>query len=137
MHSHSPREGDIFKVLHIGGHSFTIRYGYYTESERGNTEPIPLYPCFLCEPHYDPDGFPLITRIQDACEHYIPLSGEDGDGWCADCIYCNTDNEPIGICQCLHRRCVPSPQLHLHNSSSIYLTAASPLETAQHKEETL
>ena len=137
MHAHSPREGDIFTVLQVGGHSFTIRYGYYTEAERGNTEPIPLFPCFLCDPRYDPDGFPLITRIQDACEHYVPLSGEDGDGWCADCIYCNSGTQPIGICQCIHRRCI-SPQDHSHPvNRNIHLSAVIPLKTAQPKEETL
>lgn len=104
MHVQLPREGDIHEVVQVGGHSFTIRYGYYDESERHTTDPIPIYPCFITEPHYTADGFPLVTRIQDACEHYFAGEGTQGDGWCADCLHCSDDQGEIGICQCLHRR---------------------------------
>ena len=108
MNSHLPREGDIHEVVSVGGHSFTIRYGYYDESERHNADPIPIYPCFISDPHYTREGHPLVTRIQDACEHY--MSEEDtGDGWCADCIHCAGSHFEIGICQCEHRRKHPSP----------------------------
>ena len=104
MSTTTPREGDIHEVVCVGGHSFTIRYGYYKESERDSTDPIPIYPCFLSDPHYTEEGLPLITRIQDACEHYATEPGDGGDGWCADCLHCSGDQGEIGICQCEHRR---------------------------------
>lgn len=102
MQSNVPAEGDVFDILQVGGHSFTIRYGYYDEAERHITEPIPIYPSFEKEPCYTVEGYPLITRVQDACKHYSPLG--DGDGWCADCVYCASADLEIGICRCEHRR---------------------------------
>lgn len=104
MNAAASREGDVYEIVCVGGHCFTIRYGYYDEAERDVTEPIPIYPCFQTDPHYTEDGFPLITRIQDACEHYYTGDGNVGDGWCADCLYCSGDQGEIGICQCTHRQ---------------------------------
>lgn len=100
----TPREGDIHEVVCVGGHSFTIRYGYYAEEERHNTDPLPIYPSFIEEPHYTEEGHPLVTRIQDACEHYKTEEDSDGDGWCADCVHCDGSHEAIGICRCPHRQ---------------------------------
>ena len=97
------QEGDIHEIVDVGGHRFTIRYGYYDASERHSTDPIPVYPCFLSHPHYTKEGFPLITRIQDACEYYYP-GHLNGDGWCADCLHCSGEHGEIGICQCSQRR---------------------------------
>lgn len=104
MNSHLPREGDIHEVICIGGYSFTIRYGYYSETERSSTDPIPIYPCFISDPHYTEEGHPLVTRIQDACEHYETGEGSAGDNWCADCVHCCSAHQEIGICRCEHRR---------------------------------
>lgn len=98
-----PREGDIYDIIYVGGHSFTIRYGFYDEAERGSSDPIPIFPCFLTRPMHTGEGMPLVTRIQDACEHYSAVHGE-GDGWCADCIHCANVHNEIGICRCEHRR---------------------------------
>lgn len=98
-----PCEGDIHDIVCVGGHSFTIRYGYYDEAERCSTEPLPVYPCFISNPAYTKDGHPLVTRIQDACEFYSPQS-EAGDGWCADCTHCDSQHEVIGICRCVSRK---------------------------------
>ena len=98
------QEGQIHEVVCIGGHSFTIRYGYYDEAERSSTDPIPIYPCFISDPRYTQDGYPLVTRIQDPCEYYLPAAGAAGDGWCADCIHCSSEHEEIGICRCSHRK---------------------------------
>lgn len=103
MNRMTPQEGDIHEVVCVGGHSFTIRYGYYTEAERNITDPLPIYPCFVTDPHYTEEGLPLVTRIQDACEHYRAIQGE-GDGWCADCVHCHNAHAEIGICQCPYRR---------------------------------
>jgi len=102
MKSNTPVEGDIFDIVSVGGHQFTIRYGFYEEAERGTTDPIPIYPCFIRDPHYTLEGQPLITRVQDACEHYAPAG--DGDGWCADCIHCSSTEFEIGVCRCENRR---------------------------------
>ncbi len=104
MKSNTPREGDVFDILCVGGHQFTIRYGYYEEAERGVTDPIPIYPCFVENPMYTEDGHPLVTRIQDACEHYHTSEENGGDGWCSDCIHCHSTHEEIGICRCPYRR---------------------------------
>lgn len=98
------REGDIHEVICVGGHSFTIRYGYYSDAERHSTDPIPIYPCFITNPHYTQEGHPLVTRVQDACEHYHTDEGSGGDGWCADCVHCSNTQHEIGICRCDHRR---------------------------------
>ena len=99
-----PREGDVHEMICVGGHSFTIRYGYYSESERHSTDPIPIYPCFISDPRYTDEGYPLVTRIQDACEHYAAGEENAGDGWCADCVHCTSEHTEIGICRCVHRR---------------------------------
>lgn len=98
-----PQEGDIYDVVYVGGHSFTIRYGFYEDMDREGNDPIPIFPCFLTEPKHTKDGMPLVTRIQDACEHYEATDGE-GDGWCADCIHCQIWQTEIGICNCPERR---------------------------------
>ena len=103
MQNSTPREGDIFDIVHVGGHQFTIRYGYYEEAERGKVDPIPIYPCFIRNPMYTVEGYPLVTRIQDVCEHYCTDEDSGGDGWCADCIHCQNAHEEIGICRCVHR----------------------------------
>ena len=104
MKSNTPIEGDIFDIVFVGGHRFTIRYGYYEEAERGTADPIPIYPCFIKDPHYTIEGHPLVTRVQDACEHYQTQEQGEGDGWCADCVHCTGVHHVIGICQCEHRR---------------------------------
>lgn len=121
MRTTIPREGDVHEVVSVGGHSFTIRYGYYDELERSSTDPIPIYPCFLTDPHYTEEGFPLITRIQDACEHYAAEHEGGGDGWCADCLHCSGDHGEIGICQCIHRR---KPARHLEISAPPHQNSA-------------
>lgn len=105
MNKAKPREGEIYKIITVAGHHFTIRYGYYTDDERMSQEPIPIFPCFESQPLYCKDGFPLVTRIQDSCEHYLVQEGRDGDGWCADCVYYPDEHADIGVCQCAHRRC--------------------------------
>lgn len=104
MEKSKPVEGEVHEVICIGGHSFTIRYGYYSEKERGISDPIPVYPCFISDPHYTQEGQPLVTRIQDACEYYCVSGNEPGDGWCADCIHCAISHDVIGICECEQRR---------------------------------
>lgn len=102
MENHVIREGDIYEVTSVGGHSFMIRYGYYAEEDRHTADPMPIYPCFVSEPKYTSEGHPLITRMQDACHHYMSENG--GDGWCADCAHADSWNGQIGICRCKNRK---------------------------------
>ena len=50
---HRIRDGDLYKIAVIADKSFTIRYGYSTESEREKWEPTPIYPDLSkkIEPH--------------------------------------------------------------------------------------
>ena len=104
MYLTRPKEGDIFETVNIDGHSFVIRYGYYDQQERYTSPPLPIYPNFLTNPVHTSDGYPLITRIQDACQHYRTSDASEGDDWCADCIHCSCTGNEIGICLCSHNR---------------------------------
>ena len=99
-----PNEGDLYKVIHLYGHTFSIFYGYYETFERDNpeVEPMPIYPDFLAKPQYTTDGFPFVTKMQDTCIHY---SGKlSGFSECAECRYYLHGDELIGICTCSRNR---------------------------------
>lgn len=95
-----PAEGDLYKVLHIEGHSFPLYYGYYEECDRDNPvmEPMPIYPDFTKEPLFTARGNPFVTQMQDACLHYEGRIGSCCD--CADCRHFAHGEELIGICTC-------------------------------------
>ncbi len=98
-----PKEGDVYKLICIGGQAFEIRYGYYSDSERELGEPIPIFPDFLSMPQYDTNGRPYVTHIQEPCEHYDTGKAYGGDGWCADCIYYSDKDKGISICNCFKK----------------------------------
>jgi len=94
------KEGDLFKKLEISGECFEIYYGYYEDCERENPaiSPMPIYPNFLKEPKYTADGFPFVTKMQDACKHY---NGKDTKyNECAECTFYTHGDDFIGICKC-------------------------------------
>lgn len=98
------REGDLYRVVHIGGETFVIRFGYYEDYERQNVliEPMPIYPDFGNNPRYTRDGFPFVTKMQDACPFYkgkLRMSNE-----CAECEFFAQGEDLLGICTCLQRR---------------------------------
>ena len=66
------KEGDLYRVLEIGGARFEIRYGYYEELDRVGkyNDPIPIYPNFLENPQYNNEGYPFVTEMQDTCVYY-------------------------------------------------------------------
>lgn len=99
-----PTEGELYKVLHIEGHSFPLYYGYYEKCDRDNpaVEPMPIYPDFLKEPRYTSGGFPFVTQMQDACRFFVGRAGPCGD--CADCRHFAHGAELIGICTCLDNK---------------------------------
>ncbi len=94
------QEGDLFKSLEIHGHRFDIYYGYYEDCERENpaVDPMPIYPDFLNAPHYTASGAPFVTKMQDACEHYIGKVTAYKE--CAECAYYSHGDDFIGICTC-------------------------------------
>ncbi len=95
-----PREGALYKVVDLHGQQFPLYYGYYEEWERENpgVEPMPIYPDFLAQPQYTPEGFPFVTKMQDPCKHYQGEAGSYHD--CAECSYYRHGDELIGICVC-------------------------------------
>ena len=89
------RDGDPYKTIRIGDKVFDIRYGYYEEFEREHNEPVPIYPDFIKEPAYL-DGYPLVTAMQDVCEHF---DGDDADIGCLVCKYYERCEDLIGKCK--------------------------------------
>lgn len=96
----APREGDLYKVLNVGGHTFPIYYGYYEECDRaaGDLDPMPIYPDFTAQPHYTESLFPLVTKMQDACPHYQGTAGSFAD--CGECAFFLPGEDLIGTCTC-------------------------------------
>lgn len=91
-------EGELYKVLNVGGTEFPLYYGYYEEFERNSpsAEPIPIYPDFLKEPQYTQEGKPFVTKMQDACAVYRGTMYDTNE--CGECIYFEPGEELIGIC---------------------------------------
>lgn len=100
-----PREGDLYKSLHISGQTFPIYYGYYEELDRNSkyNDPIPIYPDFHTAPQYDAQGHPFVTAMQDACSHYKGRQKRDKD--CASCAHFRRGEALIGICRCPQKKC--------------------------------
>ena len=72
-----PKEGDLFKVINLHGHTFQLYYGYYENCDRDNpaVDPMPIYPDFVAEPRFTSEGFAFVTKMQDPCKHYFGKSG--------------------------------------------------------------
>lgn len=119
---HVPKEGELYKLVQIGDHSFPLYYGYYEKCDRDNPamEPMPIYPDFTKAPHYTRDGFPIVTQMQDGCEFFDGDSIYESD--CADCRYFAHADELIGLCTCpKNRRLHPELRSHqpaVENSSA-------------------
>lgn len=95
-----PKEGDVYKVLHIHDHKFELLYGYYEACERENPaiDPMPIYPDFVKEPWFTKEGLPFVTKMQDICEHYHGKNACFSE--CADCGYYSHGEDLIGVCVC-------------------------------------
>lgn len=103
MNRQTHEEGELYKVITVAEHTFTIRYGYYEEYERAHSEPMAVFPNFEAAPCYTSSGYPLATRIQDKCPYFRSRSGVD-NGWCADCAYYPDEWAEIAVCHCEERR---------------------------------
>ena len=102
--SSAPKEGDLYKILIIHDCTFQLRYGYYDDEERGNplVEPMPIYPDFYKTPQYTREGFPFVTKMQDACSCYRGKQSEFCE--CAECDFYSHGDDLIGICICPQHR---------------------------------
>ncbi len=98
------KEGDIYKIFTVFGETFKIHYGYYSEAEREQWHPTPIFPNFRKFPKYTGDGKPFVTVFQDICNHYIAKEQNSGENWCFDCVHYTHGEEKIGICECIKRR---------------------------------
>ncbi len=107
-------EGDLYKIIDIHGHIFEIYYGYYEDCDRENptVDPMPIYPDFLENPEYTNDGFPFVTKMQDACSHYQGRITKEND--CADCRFYSHGDELIGICMCTKNRVLSDQTENMH-----------------------
>ena len=104
MSSSIHREGELYKVYTFDHHTFEIRYGYYDPKERGRVEPLPVYPDLHEKPHFNLEGFPIVTMIQPPCKHYKPADSSRPEFWCGDCRYYAGGHDEISLCNCRHRK---------------------------------
>jgi hypothetical protein len=97
------KEGDLYKVITVGGRSFEIYYGYYEEMDRQNpsVEPMEIYPDFLKSPVYTDEGIPFAVAMQTPCEHFLGVADEDNT--CYQCGYYEGQEELLGLCRCKMR----------------------------------
>ena len=95
-----PKEGELYKILTVSGHTFEIRYGYYEEFERQHNEPMAIYPNFIRAPRYTKGGLPLVTAMQDICRYY---RGDPQEDTCGECHYYRRGEDLIGLCTCPQR----------------------------------
>ena len=94
------KEGELYKAISVEGRTFKLYYGYYEECERSNryAEPIPIYPDFRNKPVFTSTGYAFVTKMQDACKHYIGADSPFSE--CAECAYYKHGDDLIGICTC-------------------------------------
>jgi hypothetical protein len=88
-------DGDLYKLIFVGGRIFEIRYGYYEEFEREGGDPVPIYPDLGSTPVYGTDGRRIVTAMQDVCDHFL---GECGELGCYGCRHYRCVDDLIGIC---------------------------------------
>ena len=100
MNNMPPREGDLYKILEVGGHRFELRFGFYAEFERENGVPVVIYPDLYNQRVYADDGRMLVTAVQDPCPHYTVPAGKTKDECCCDCQYYFNSGDDVGICAC-------------------------------------
>ena len=100
----APTEGDLYKIITVGGHRFELRYGYYADFERSAGDPVVIYPNLMKERLYTPNGELLACAMQEPCMYYnVPEDREKND-CCADCVHYYEFGDEIGICSCQENR---------------------------------
>lgn len=99
------KNGDFYKTINVFGGVFDIYYGYYDELEKTSkySEPIPIYPDFIKEPRYNPEGYSFVTEMQDVCLHYDGKADIDS---CYGCRSFRKGIELIGLCTNSERKLI-------------------------------
>jgi len=104
-----PAEGDLYKIYQIDNHLLEVRYGYYSDNERGS-EPLPVFPDFSERQLYTRDGRPIVSILHAVCSHCIKREDQEHEDFCGSCVYYPSWQEEIAICQCEQRRRIdPGP----------------------------
>lgn len=98
------REGDLYEVLLVDGGTFEIRYGYYEDYERNDSEPIPIYPDLEKNTIYGASGKRIVTHMQEPCSHFKPKTDEDTERCCGCCKHYPQNRQMIEVCQCRHNQ---------------------------------
>lgn len=100
------REGDLYGIADVCGKVFEIRYGYYEEFERNSkyNDPVPVYPDLYKSPEYNDEGHPIVTQMQQVCEHY---KGNQAQGRCGLCPHFQKSELLFGLCKCSSRQITP------------------------------
>ena len=101
------KEGDLYKVIKVGGHTFELRFGYYADFERNSGVPVVIYPDLAEQKRYSTDGQMLVTAVQDPCRYYEPVDHDQKEECCCDCRHYLSPGDDIAICAC--RSNVKSP----------------------------
>lgn len=102
-----PEEGELYREIHLYENKFPIYYGYYDELDRKNptVDPMPVYPDFIVNPRFTPEGYRFVTKMQDACPYF--MGDAKGERECAECgHYCHGE-DLLGICKCEKQRKLP------------------------------
>lgn len=97
-------EGILYKTVEIAGVRFDIRYGYESEEERRYWPPSPIYPNFVQQAQYTPDGTPFVLAYQEVCEHYDPIVADTDFVECYNCHFFTRCEDLIGLCRSPQRR---------------------------------
>ena len=94
------KEGELYKSFTLYGKSFDIYYGFYEPCDRESPlcEAVPIYPDFKAKPIYTDEGYPFVTEIEDACEHFSGEGAKTADSTCGECRHLKKGEEWIGIC---------------------------------------
>ncbi len=95
-----PKDGELYKRIRIGPHTFELRYGYYTESDRAFGEPAVIFPELSETRLYLEDGSRIVTAVQDPCEFYTASDPKIKEDCCIGCIHYSPPGDDIGICKC-------------------------------------
>ena len=98
------KEGDVYKTVTAGGHTFILRYGYYEDYERAAGEPVVVYPDLELNRMYSTEGYRLVTAIQDVCVCYEGKNRASEDACCSECVYYPNTHACIDICTCEQNR---------------------------------
>lgn len=103
-----PKEGELYKVVTIGDHTFELRFGFYEDFERKGGEPVVIYPDLAKNKVYTKEGRRIVTAIQDPCSYYRVSGHRARDECCNDCDYYVISGDEIGICTCCANSIAPA-----------------------------